>query len=114
VADGLAIAVTSGPGHVVMHVAGECDATTQEQFQTALRQVTAQEPQLVILDLAGLTFLDSSGVHLLLDTRSALVATGGLLTLACVQPIVARMLTLVGIDRLIRIAGTVEEAARRP
>jgi anti-sigma B factor antagonist len=102
--------VADGPEQTVLTVTGECDVTTQSQLRAALKRTVTQPTHLVILDLSRLTFLDSAGIHALVDSQWMLLVAGKLLVLACPQPIVARVLALTGADQLIRVVGTVGEA----
>ena len=52
-----------GLAHVVLR--GELDLSTVNKVQEALRQVEADSPPVVILDLSKLTFLDSTGLRCL-------------------------------------------------
>lgn len=49
-----------------VQVAGELDVATTEQLQHTLGEAQSQS-RLVVLDLGGLTFLDSCGVHAIFD-----------------------------------------------
>lgn len=64
----------------------------------------------MVLDLSGVGFLASAGVHALLDAAALLRSGNGALVLACAQPVVARVLSLTGTDQLMPVVGTVDEA----
>ena len=53
----------SSAGATVIAVAGEIDLTTSGELGAAVREHLAQGP--VLLDLSGVSFLDSSGVHVI-------------------------------------------------
>ena len=54
-----------GVAHVVL--TGELDLSTIEQVEKALAGVEADGPETVALDLARLTFLDSSGLRVIVS-----------------------------------------------
>jgi anti-anti-sigma factor len=54
--------------------------------------------------------MDSTAVHVLLDVRAMLGNHGGVLALAAPQPVVARLLSLVGADQLIRVYDSLDAA----
>ncbi|WP_436840679.1 STAS domain-containing protein [Streptomyces griseoloalbus] len=54
-----------------------------------------------MLDLAGVSFMDSSGINILIAAHQALTETGGWLRLAGAHGPVLRVMELVGIDTLI-------------
>jgi len=109
--DQLRVSVTGGDSYTVVALAGESDVYTYDQLRGALESEAAMGVALLIVDLSGLEFMDSTGVRVLLDIRVMMKDRGGKLALAQPQHTVARMLNLVGADQLIPVYGTVEEAA---
>jgi anti-sigma B factor antagonist len=61
--------VQSGPGRVV--VAGEIDLRTSPELREALADASAVEGSEVVIDLTGVTFIDSSGISELLRASNA-------------------------------------------
>ena len=108
--DQLRVSVTGGDSYAVVTLAGESDVYTSDQLRGALESEAAKGVALLIVDLSGLEFMDSTGVHVLLDIRVMMKDRGGKLALAQPQSTVARVLNLVGADQLIPVYGTVEEA----
>jgi anti-anti-sigma factor len=57
-----------------VHVAltGELDISTAQQLEDDLRRVESERPELIVLDLQQLSFMDSSGLRLLImaDARA--------------------------------------------
>jgi anti-sigma B factor antagonist len=51
---------------------GELDISTAQRLEDDLRRVEAEHPELVVIDLQGLDFMDSTGLRLLItaDTRA--------------------------------------------
>ena len=67
----LSIAISKQDGQTLITVEGELDVSTVDKLRGPLLEQVAGEPG-VRLDLSGLAFMDSSGLHLLLDaTRTA-------------------------------------------
>ncbi len=60
---------SGGMGAAWVTPVGELDVATGAQFDATLRTAQAGSP-LVVLDLRGLTFLDSIGVHLIVDAAN--------------------------------------------
>ena len=116
------MSVTNGDSYTVIALAGESDVYTYDQLRGALESAAAKGGSLLIVDLSGLGFMDSTGVQVLLDIRVMMSNRGGKLALASPQNTVARVLNLVGADQLIPVYASVEEAragtqlclARRP
>src|SRR5215208_2891433 len=57
---------TQTDGTVVLELCGDLDFASAPTVAAVLRQVTAEPPPLLVLDLRAVTFLDSAGVALLL------------------------------------------------
>jgi anti-sigma B factor antagonist len=95
-------------GHV--RRSGEADAT-----DPVLADVLAEEylkhPEVLVVDLSGLEFMDSSALRVLLRAAKRLEAAGRALRL--VNPVgeVRRVLELIGADQLMPVFATVEDAA---
>ena len=58
----LQVDVEPAPGEVIVRVVGEIDAATAPQLAQGLRQA-AEAGEAVALDLAGVSFIDSSGLR---------------------------------------------------
>ena len=81
-------------GHAVVALHGELDLMHAAAVTAALRGVAAREPR-IIVDLAGLEFIDASGVAALGHGRRLARSARGDLLLAAPQPRVARVLAII-------------------
>jgi anti-sigma B factor antagonist len=88
-----------GSTHVVA-VVGELDLATAQRVEDALRTVEATDVEQVIVDLAGLTFVDSSGVHLIARAEERRRTTAKRLVLRPGPPQIQRVFALAGADTL--------------
>ncbi|MFF7970722.1 anti-sigma factor antagonist [Streptomyces sp. NPDC007905] len=102
-----AISVTDGI-HVVT-VAGEIDHQTGDTLRQALDVSDAPRPR-VVVDLGQVTFMDSSGINVLITAHRALSGAGGWLRLARPGQSVQRVLHIVGIDTVIDCHETLPQA----
>jgi anti-sigma B factor antagonist len=64
----------------------------------------------VVVDLAGVTYIDSSGVASLVEAFQLARKKGGFFALVSVSPAVMRVLSLARLDRIFSIHPTVEAA----
>ncbi|HEX3752104.1 MAG TPA: STAS domain-containing protein [Streptosporangiaceae bacterium] len=112
--DQLRVSVSGGDSYIVVTLAGESDVYTYDQLRGALETEAGRGIALLVVDLAGLEFMDSTGVQVLLDVRVLMHDRGGKLVLARPQNTVARVLNLVGADQLIPVYPSVEEAIGTP
>ena len=85
--------------HVVA-VVGELDLATAQRVEDALRTVEATDVEQVIVDLAGLTFVDSSGVHIIARAEERCRTTAKRLGLRPGPPQIQRVFALAGADAL--------------
>jgi anti-sigma B factor antagonist len=82
-------------------VEGELDLATAERLERELTRVEATDVLSIILDLSGLTFIDSTGVRLLLFAHARSRADSDRLVLLRGPAAVQRVFELTGIlDRL--------------
>ncbi len=88
------VVVADDPGTIVIRPRGELDLAWSERFAATLRSVDASAG-VVVLDLGGLTFLDASGLRVLLEAKRAL---GARLALLPGPAHVQRLFTLTGTD----------------
>ena len=95
------IVVRPDPSGVVVTLVGELDLATVGEVRRTLDHLRGRGWRDFVVDLRALTFLDSTGVHLLLETYHRALAGGGSLTVASAAPEVHRVLELTGVaDRL--------------
>ena len=99
-------------GQVVVALRGELDIADAANVAAALTEIVARRPQ-IIIDLAGLKFIDSSGVAALARARKHARHAGGEVVLAAAQPQVTRLLTLVRLVDAFPVHSSVDEAACR-
>jgi len=111
--DELTISVSAEPGYVVVSVAGELDVATAAQFREQLASVISGGARRIVVDLARATFMASAGIGVLMGTHRVLAAQGGSLVLASPSPAAARVLSLLGLDQVIPVTGSVADAAAR-
>ncbi|WP_142268719.1 STAS domain-containing protein [Streptomyces sp. NBC_00080] len=101
---------TVGDVRVVV-VRGEIDHDVKNVLGHALLpEGGAAAPSRIVVDLGGVTFMDSSGINVLVAAHQAVSGTEGWLRIAAAQNPVLHVLRLVGIDDLITCHPTLEQA----
>lgn len=85
----------SGPGGHVVAVTGELDLAAAEGLWSEIEPLIAPGA-LVVLDGTGMTFLDSSGLRVLLLAGNRASSAGAAFRLVAPQPAVQRVLELAG------------------
>ena len=106
----LQLSARAGRACTVVLVAGELDMDTSAQLQDFLQDVVDAGAQQVVLDCAGLTFMDSSGLGLLVIYLKVLRDRGGRLCMAAVQPRVRAVLALSAVDQAVDVYDSVAAA----
>jgi len=97
-------------GHVVVTLCGELDIADSAGVAAAFESAVARQPE-IIVDLAGLEFIDCSGVAALVRGRKLARLAGGELRLAAPHRRVLRMLTLTRMTDVLPVHASVDEAA---
>ncbi|WP_078938475.1 STAS domain-containing protein, partial [Kitasatospora aureofaciens] len=98
----------------VCTLAGDLDIETLEPARSALDGLVEQHPPLLVVDLAGVDFCDSSGLNLLLQTRMAAVSADVEFRLAAPSVTVQRLLELTCADTVFSLHPTVGAALAVP
>lgn len=63
------VVVRTEPDHVVLEVSGDIDLATAPRLRDAGLRALGIEPTRVVIDLTGVTFIDSSGLGVLVLLR---------------------------------------------
>jgi anti-sigma B factor antagonist len=101
---------SDGEPCTVVTLAGEADVTNSDALREVLEAEVARQPRVLIVDLGGLRFMDSSALHVILRANRMMDRQGGVLALASPREPVAKMLRLTAADQLIPVYPTVEDA----
>ncbi|MEU0859446.1 STAS domain-containing protein [Streptomyces griseofuscus] len=105
----LTVVHTLTDGIRVVSLAGEIDHHTGDTLRSALDASGGPEPR-IIVDLAQVTFMDSSGINIFITAHRTLGEAGGWLRLAAVGDAVMRTLHIVGVDAVIDCRETLHQA----
>jgi len=90
-------------GDVVVRLQGELDMATTPALFRSLDTVMDTRPQTLALDLSELTFVDSSGLRVLITSSRRAGGQGCSFVLRSPQRAVLKALRLTGMDRLMVI-----------
>jgi anti-sigma B factor antagonist len=84
---------------------GELDALTGPRLREYVRHRVPTFPRVVAVDLSEVTLLDSSGVRALLEVQQMVAPTSSTLVVRRPQEPVARVLRVMGVDRILTVEG---------
>ena len=82
----------------VIALRGELDVSTVPALAEPLRRAIAGGKKAVAIDLGELTFLDSTGLMVLLNGLRRVIRQGGRLAIACTNPTVLRLFEITGTE----------------
>lgn len=89
-------------GSVVVRVAGELDTYTAPMMHERLADVIDGQGNLdIVVDLEGVTFMDSAGVSTVLRAHQRLRIRGGRLSVARPSPAARKVMEITGLDGLL-------------
>jgi anti-sigma B factor antagonist len=108
----LRVTVDERDQYSLVTVAGEVDVTTGSQLREPLLELVEQRRYRHIVDLREVTFLDSTGLGILVSDHKRLRDRDGSLHVVCAPGIVSRVFRLTGVDRVVPLVETVEDAAK--
>ncbi|WP_410673350.1 STAS domain-containing protein [Amycolatopsis sp. cmx-4-68] len=97
------------PGALVLSVAGAVDLLTSSQVSDAVTAALSRRPQVLVIDLSAVTFLDSTGLSVLAQAQAA----GRAIELRVVAPedgMPRRAIALTGMESLLLVFPTLAAA----
>lgn len=94
---------------VIIVVTGDLDMLTVPHLEAVVGAALRKGPSAVIIDLSAVDFLGSCGMSALVRTREDAPAEVPVLTVAS-GPATSRPLKLVGIDRLVPLFASIDDA----
>ncbi len=101
------VVVSRALGTVVVTIRGELDTYTAPQLRSQLKDLIDEQGNLtVVVDLSKTTFIDSSGLAVLVDALQRMRRHGGSLTLANPSRSTSKVLEISGLDRIFSLTLT--------
>ena len=88
----------TGEGTSRLEVVGEIDAHTSGQFEEALSAMIGSGAVNVVIDMAGVTFIDSSGLRVLIQAHKNVAERGGKVRLESPSGTTLRLLEITGLS----------------
>ena len=97
------VAASFVDGQVILALQGEVDVLSAPEFGAFFETMIDRGHRSVVLDLAGLRFMDASGLAVIARGADRLEVTGGTLTIRAPVAMVGRMLDITGFARLVQL-----------
>ena len=106
---GPVVGIAERGGALVLSLTGELDLYTAPALREALHEAVARSPKRLVVDLAEVTFVDSTALGSLVEARAQL-GKGEAFALAAPGLEVRRALEVSGLDRHFAVHETLETA----
>ena len=94
----------------VLKVKGDVDLDSTHMLKEKILELLDVGNQLIVLDLGGVEFMDSSGLGTLVVSLKAAAEHDSEIRLADLRPAVRKVLDLTGLSRVFIVCDTAEEA----
>ena len=95
---------------LVVEVAGEIDLFTAPELKAAITEGLDDGSEKVVIDLTRTTFLDSTALGVLIGTVKRLRDNDGSMTIVNSDRNIAKTLEITGLDQILKIYPTRDEA----
>lgn len=105
----LSVEVERCAGATLAVIAGEVEMVSVPQLTRRLNEIELGEPPVLILDMRGVTFLDSSGLSTLVSWQRQLRDRGGQLRVVCGARI-HKLFRVTNMDQVLRAFADVDAA----
>ncbi len=100
--------LSAAPEGLAVTISGEIDHHSAVGMRREIDNIIwNRTPTHLILDMAEVEFMDSSGLGFIMGRYALMKEIGGNLTLRNPSAIVMKMLTMTGFDKKVKITGTV-------
>ena len=96
-------------GLVQVSLRGELDLSTVDKVEAELRRIEQDDAKLLVLDLSGLTFLDSTGLRLMVTADQRARKAGRRVAIVKGPETVHRVFTITKLDDRLQMVDDVEE-----
>ena len=106
----LSVANGAGGAPSVVTVSGEVDVHSAPQLRDGLTSVLSAGDSPLVVDLTGVSFLDSTGLGALVAARTLAAERGVGLHLACTSRRILKLFTITGLDGVFEIHDSVASA----
>jgi anti-sigma B factor antagonist len=94
----------------VLEVSGEIDVASAPEFHKSASDLIASGPPIAVIDLSGVSFIDSTGLGVLVRAETQAREAGKSLRLVVTQPQIMKLLELTGLDEVFTVLSNTNDA----
>ena len=97
---------------IIFRISGEFDVYTAVELKIPLHEAISEKHKKIIVDMTEVSFVDSSGLGLLIHALKHLRAYNGQIVLVVKRKDIIDIIRVTNLSQLLRIYPTIEEAAK--
>ena len=94
----------------VLPLEGEIDLHVSPRIATSLAAIVKEKPKKLVVDMSKVTYIDSSGLAILIEGMQNVEAYGGRFALAGLQDVVRPIFEIARLDQVFRVFPDVKAA----
>jgi anti-sigma B factor antagonist len=106
----LRLVVENRSGHVLVRAAGELDLSSAPNLTSAAEDAFADGYRVLLLDLSGVSFMDSTGISAVLSVDREAQERDAYAAIIAPSENALRVLEMLGVDQVLNIYDTVDAA----
>lgn len=105
------ISISSQSNTIIAKMKGELDHHSADSARKNLESVIINKSaKNLIFDLSELTFMDSSGIGMIIGRYKLITALGGNVNIVCTNNQIEKMISMSGLKKIIKVYKTYDEA----
>ncbi|HTD46233.1 MAG TPA: STAS domain-containing protein [bacterium] len=97
----------------ILDVAGELDLYTVPRLDEGLRTAATASRPLLVVNLSGVAYIDSTALKILTDHQKRIRALHGEIAIVAGQPAIAKIFKITGLDKVLHVVATEREALEK-
>lgn len=98
----------------IVALSGEIDVYTAPELRQRLGETMHDGPPHLVIDLAEVRYIDSSGLSVLLEIHKRAQAERRRASIICAQPQILKLFALTGLDKILHVHATEADAIEVP
>lgn len=107
------IVTVKKPPNLIIEIIGDIDHHSADEIRDeADKQYARSGMKNILFDFSGVSFMDSSGIGMIMGRYKSIREQGGRMAIACMNSNIKRIYAISGLERIIPGYGTVEEAEK--
>jgi anti-anti-sigma factor len=106
----LRVDIEAREDHALVTAAGEIDAATTDTLANAITNALDDGFPVVVVDFARVTFIDSTGLGMLVKSHRLAVAAGSRFAIVHPTPQTRKLIGVLGLDQLLHVHDELEDA----